>query len=110
MCIFILQLVQGRAWSRAKSRRNLDYMDVLHNLEAKGISIRVASPKLVMEEVSWGWKDFYCFFTERYLERQKSINWTIYASAYCSYTQMVKLLQSFAILIWNSVTIISDVL
>ncbi len=42
---------QGRALSRAKSRRNLDYMDVLAALEEKGISIRVASPKLVMEEV-----------------------------------------------------------
>ena len=43
---------QGRALSRAKSRRNLDYVDVLNALEEKGISIRVASPKLVMEEVS----------------------------------------------------------
>ena len=43
--------LQGRALSRAKSRRNLDYMDVLHALEEQGISIRVASPKLVMEEV-----------------------------------------------------------
>jgi len=43
--------IKGRAWSRAKSRRNLDYMEVLHALEEKGISIRVASPKLVMEEV-----------------------------------------------------------
>ena len=42
---------QGRALSRAKSRRNLDYMDVLSKLESQGISIRVASPKLVMEEV-----------------------------------------------------------
>ena len=37
--------------SRAKSRRNLDYTDVLSALEEQGISIRVASPKLVMEEV-----------------------------------------------------------
>ena len=43
--------LQGRALSRAKSRRNLDYMDVLSALEQQGISIRVASPKLVMEEV-----------------------------------------------------------
>jgi len=41
----------GRALSRAKSRRNLDWHDVLKELEDKGISIRVASPKLVMEEV-----------------------------------------------------------
>lgn len=32
-------------------RRNLDYHEVLQNLAEKGISIRVASPKLVMEEV-----------------------------------------------------------
>ena len=44
--------LQGRALSRAKSRRNLDYMTVLDKLEQQGISIRVASPKLVMEEVS----------------------------------------------------------
>ena len=37
----------GRARSRNDSRRNLDYKDVLANLEKKGISIRVASPKLV---------------------------------------------------------------
>merc|ERR1712110_350896 len=38
----------GRALSRAKSRRNLDYQQVLDKLVQKGISIRVASPKLVM--------------------------------------------------------------
>lgn len=32
-------------------RRNLSYEDVLEALAKKGISIRVASPKLVMEEV-----------------------------------------------------------
>ena len=32
-------------------RRNLDYQEVLDALKSKGISIRVASPKLVMEEV-----------------------------------------------------------
>ena len=32
-------------------RRTLGYEDVLEKLEQKGISIRVASPKLVMEEV-----------------------------------------------------------
>jgi tRNA-splicing ligase RtcB len=41
----------GRALSRAKSRRNLDWHEVLQELQDKGISIRVASPKLVMEEV-----------------------------------------------------------
>lgn len=32
-------------------RRNLGYEDVLADLAKKGIAIRVASPKLVMEEV-----------------------------------------------------------
>merc|ERR1711972_1011799 len=38
----------GRALSRNKSRNNLDYGDVLKRLEDMGISIRVASPKLIM--------------------------------------------------------------
>ena len=33
-------------------RRTLDYQEVLDALSQKGIAIRVASPKLVMEEVS----------------------------------------------------------
>ena len=41
----------GRALSRAKSRRNLDWNEVLQELQTAGISIRIASPKLVMEEV-----------------------------------------------------------
>ncbi|OWF41547.1 tRNA-splicing ligase RtcB homolog [Mizuhopecten yessoensis] len=47
----------GRALSRAKSRRNLDYTDVLNSLAEKGISIRVASPKLVMEEAPQSYKN-----------------------------------------------------
>ncbi|CAH8550638.1 unnamed protein product [Heterobilharzia americana] len=47
----------GRALSRAKSRRNLDYTDVLEQLQEKGISIRVASPKLVMEEAPESYKN-----------------------------------------------------
>ena len=47
----------GRAQSRAKSRRNLTYTQVLDNLQKKGISIRVASPKLVMEEAPESYKD-----------------------------------------------------
>ena len=47
----------GRAASRAKSRRTLDYQEVLSNLEKKGITIRVASPKLVMEEAPESYKD-----------------------------------------------------
>lgn len=38
--------------SRAKSRRNLGFEEVLEALKQQGISIRVASPKLVMEEVN----------------------------------------------------------
>ena len=38
-------------------RRTLAYPDVLAALEAKGISIRVASPKLVMEEAPEAYKD-----------------------------------------------------
>mmetsp|Transcript_15717 Transcript_15717/g.26214 ORF Transcript_15717/g.26214 Transcript_15717/m.26214 type:complete len:518 (+) Transcript_15717:57-1610(+) len=47
----------GRAQSRSKSRRVLSYQEVLDNLAAKGISIRVASPKLVMEEAPESYKD-----------------------------------------------------
>ncbi|EGD74165.1 hypothetical protein PTSG_06172 [Salpingoeca rosetta] len=47
----------GRAQSRAKSRRTLDYQDVLANLNKKGIAIRVASPKLVQEEAPESYKD-----------------------------------------------------
>ena len=47
----------GRAFSRAKSRRTLSYEDVLANLQEKGISIRVASPKLVMEEAPESYKN-----------------------------------------------------
>ena len=47
----------GRALSRAKSRRNIAYQEVLDKLNAKGISIRVASPKLVMEEAPESYKD-----------------------------------------------------
>lgn len=47
----------GRAQSRNKSRKNLSYEDVLADLQRKGISIRVASPKLVMEEAPESYKD-----------------------------------------------------
>jgi tRNA-splicing ligase RtcB len=47
----------GRASSRAKSRRTLTYETVLASLASKGISIRVASPKLVMEEAPESYKD-----------------------------------------------------
>lgn len=47
----------GRALSRAKSRRELSYQDVLNDLAKKGISIRVASPKLVMEEAPESYKN-----------------------------------------------------
>ena len=48
------------------NRNNLSYQDVLDNLAKKGISIRVASPKLVMEEAPESYKGtllpFFCFF------------------------------------------------
>lgn len=47
----------GRAQSRNKSRRNLSYQEVLQKLSDQGISIRVASPKLVMEEAPESYKD-----------------------------------------------------
>ena len=47
----------GRAMSRNRSRKVLDYKDVLKELEQKNISIRVASPKLVMEEAPESYKD-----------------------------------------------------
>lgn len=54
MCIY---RIKGRALSRAKSRRNLDYTEVLDRLKEQGISIRVASPKLVMEEAPESYKN-----------------------------------------------------
>jgi len=47
----------GRALSRAKSRRNLDFREVLDKLAGQGISVRVASPKLVMEEAPESYKN-----------------------------------------------------
>jgi len=47
----------GRAQSRAKSRKNIPYQQVLGDLKEKGISIRVASPHLVMEEAPESYKD-----------------------------------------------------
>ena len=47
----------GRALSRNKSRTALSYEEVLARLRAKNISIRVASPKLVMEEAPESYKD-----------------------------------------------------
>lgn len=46
----------GRALSRNKSRGDLDSQTVLNFLKSKGISIRVASPKLVMEEAPESYK------------------------------------------------------
>jgi tRNA-splicing ligase RtcB len=47
----------GRAQSRSKSRRSLSYQEVLDKLAKQGIAIRVASPKLVMEEAPESYKD-----------------------------------------------------
>lgn len=46
----------GRARSRNNSRHKLDYQQVLDALKAKGIAIRLASPKLVMEEAPESYK------------------------------------------------------
>lgn len=45
-------------------RRNMDHSVVLNELESQGISIRLASPKLVVEEVSIAFKSIgiLCFF------------------------------------------------
>ncbi|KAK2076853.1 hypothetical protein QBZ16_005080 [Prototheca wickerhamii] len=47
----------GRAKSRNAARTKLDYQQVLDQLKTKGIAIRVASPKLVMEEAPESYKD-----------------------------------------------------
>lgn len=47
----------GRAQSRNRSRREISYTAVLDDLDAKGIAIRVASPRLVMEESPASYKD-----------------------------------------------------
>lgn len=44
-------------WCYGRRRKTLDYEAVLGGLEKKGISIRVASPKLVMEEAPESYKD-----------------------------------------------------
>ena len=50
----------GRARSRNNSRNKLDYQEVLDALKTKGIAIRVASPKLVMEEAPESYKVCPC--------------------------------------------------
>ena len=47
----------GRAMSRNQSRREMDYKEVHARLRDKGISIRMASPKLIMEEAPESYKD-----------------------------------------------------
>ena len=47
----------GRALSRAKARRELTYEEVIERLKEKNITIRMASPKLVMEEAPESYKD-----------------------------------------------------
>ncbi len=47
----------GRALSRAKARRELTYEEVIEKLKEKNITIRMASPKLVMEEAPESYKD-----------------------------------------------------
>jgi len=47
----------GRQMSRNKSRRDMSHKEVLQRLAKQGIAIRVASPKLVMEESPESYKD-----------------------------------------------------
>ena len=47
----------GRALSRAKARRERTYEEVIEKLKEKNITIRMASPKLVMEEAPESYKD-----------------------------------------------------
>mmetsp|Transcript_43594 Transcript_43594/g.74442 ORF Transcript_43594/g.74442 Transcript_43594/m.74442 type:complete len:88 (-) Transcript_43594:250-513(-) len=47
----------GRALSRNQSRKKLDHNAVLGQLRKNGISIRVATPKLVMEEAPESYKN-----------------------------------------------------
>eukprot|EP00922_Rhytidocystis_sp_ex-Travisia-forbesii_P051404 GHVS01076297.1.p1 GENE.GHVS01076297.1~~GHVS01076297.1.p1 ORF type:complete len:230 (+),score=28.63 GHVS01076297.1:78-767(+) len=47
----------GRALSRNKSRNVLKYEEVLKSLYDKNIAVRVASPKLIMEEAPESYKD-----------------------------------------------------
>ncbi|KAJ6638041.1 RNA-splicing ligase RtcB like 1 [Pseudolycoriella hygida] len=47
----------GRAMSRATAQKKLKYTEVLDNMKSLGIAIRVASPKLVMEEAPESYKN-----------------------------------------------------
>ncbi|KAK2194447.1 bifunctional tRNA-splicing ligase RtcB-like superfamily/RNA-splicing ligase [Babesia duncani] len=47
----------GRALSRSKCRRTLDYKQVLERLQELDVSIRVASPGLITEEAPESYKD-----------------------------------------------------
>lgn len=47
----------GRALSRNQSRKQLKHDEVLEQLHKSGISIRVASPKLVTEEAPESYKN-----------------------------------------------------
>lgn len=49
--------IQGRALSRAKSRRTITWDSVIDDLKKKEISIRIASPKLIMEEAPESYKN-----------------------------------------------------
>ena len=70
----------GRAQSRNKSRNNLSYEQVLGRLAEKGIAIRVASPKLVMEEAPESYKDVCEVLT---------YNQSYYLSVFCFYFCLV---------------------
>ena len=68
-------------------RRNLDYLEVLDKLKEKGIAIRVASPKLVMEEAPESYKDVtdvvdtckckYTLIRHRFFDKVRVILWIV---------------------------------
>ncbi len=62
----------GRARSRNNSRNKLSYQEVLDALKTRGIAIRVASPKLVMEEAPESYKvAVWLYFFSWWLEIHK---------------------------------------
>ena len=66
-------------WKGAVSEQDsstLAYEDVLANLDKKGISIRIASPKLVMEEAPEAYKDATSVVLPPSTTRASPIRWS----------------------------------
>ena len=55
--LLIILLLLPLLLTTASIRNKLEYQEVLDKLKTKGIAIRVASPKLVMEEAPESYKD-----------------------------------------------------